>query len=700
MAALLEIEDLRTQIKLRQGTVHAVDGISLSVDPGETLGIVGESGCGKTMTALSVMGLLPVGGSIAGGTIRLDGREIAGLPEDQMRKVRGDEIGMIFQDPLSSLNPTMTVGKQIAEAVLLHREVSREQAMERAAEVLDLVGLPRPRERLGEYPHQFSGGMRQRVMIAMALACDPKLLIADEPTTALDVTIQKQILELIDDLRLRLRMAVVLVTHDLGVIAGRADRVAVMYAGKIAETTGTGTLFANPRHPYTEALFHALPDKAAETRERLYSIPGAPPDLIHPPKGCRFTARCRYATDRCRAEEPRLLGETPGHLYACFYPVGAPERGRAAAAAAGSEPAAVPAGAAASGSGDVVLAVKDLVKDFPVTKGLLQRRVGSVSAVAGVSFGIRRGQTFGLVGESGCGKTTIGRLVVGLDKATAGTISFAGGDLAKVSGREYRRLRRKIQYMFQDSYASLDPRMRAGTILREPLVVQHIGSRQEQRRRIVEMLDHVGLPESAMERYPHEFSGGQRQRLGFARALMLSPELIVADEPVSALDVSIQAQVLNLMRDLQRELDLTYLFISHDLAVVRYLSIDIGVMYLGKLVEAGPAEDVYHSPAHPYTRGLIDSAPVADPLAEKAKVRTGVAGELPSAISPPSGCRFRTRCPLAEDRCAEEEPLLRSFGPGHLAACHFPLVTPAPETVSTAAPAAGSATDGDLPGHP
>jgi len=686
VAPLLEIEDLHTQIKLRQGTVHAVDGISLSVDPGETLGIVGESGCGKTMTALSIMGLLPVGGHIADGAIRLDGRQISGLPDDQLRKIRGNDIGMIFQDPLSSLNPTMTVGNQIAEAVRLHREVSKEQALDRAAEVLDLVGLPKPKERLSEYPHQFSGGMRQRVMIAMALACEPKLLIADEPTTALDVTIQKQILELIDNLRQRLGMSVVLVTHDLGVIAGRADRVAVMYAGKIAETTGTGTLFANPRHPYTEALFHALPDKAAETGEQLYSIPGAPPDLVKPPKGCRFAARCRYATDRCRAEEPRLLGETPEHRYACFHPVGDAERGRMAAAVADREPAAAPADEAARVPGEVVLAAKDLIKDFPVTRGLMQRRVGTVSAVAGVSFDIRRGETFGLVGESGCGKTTIGRMIVGLEKATDGKISFAGGDLASVSGREYRRLRRKIQYMFQDSYASLDPRMRAGTILREPLAVQHIGSRQEQQRRIVEMLGHVGLPESATERYPHEFSGGQRQRLGFARALMLSPELIVADEPVSALDVSIQAQVLNMMRGLQLELGLTYLFISHDLAVVRYLSDHIGVMYLGKLVEVGPAEEVYLTPAHPYTRGLIDSAPVADPVAEKAKVRAGVTGELPSAMSPPSGCRFRTRCPRAQEICAEVEPQLTPFSEKkHMAACHFPLEVPLQLETSTAA---------------
>ena len=686
MAPLLGIEDLRTQIKLREGTVHAVDGVSLYLDPGETLGVVGESGSGKTMTALSIMGLLPVGGHIADGSINLDGQRISGLSDENMRSIRGNEIGMIFQDPLTSLNPTMTVGRQIAEAVQLHREVSREQAMDRAAEVLGLVGLPHPKERLNEYPHQFSGGMRQRVMIAMALACEPKLLIADEPTTALDVTIQKQILELIDSLRQRLGMSVILVTHDLGVIAGRADRVAVMYAGRIAETTDTGTLFTNPRHPYTEALFHALPDKAAETREELLSIPGAPPDLVKPPKGCRFAARCRYATDRCRAEEPRLLGETPEHRYACFHPVGDAERGRMAAAVADREPAAAPADEAARVPGEVVLAAKDLIKDFPVTRGLMQRRVGTVSAVAGVSFDIRRGETFGLVGESGCGKTTIGRLIVGLEKATAGKISFAGGDLASVSGREYRRLRRKIQYMFQDSYASLDPRMRAGTILREPLVVQHVGSRREQERSVAEMLNNVGLPGSAVERYPHEFSGGQRQRLGFARALMLRPELIVADEPVSALDVSIQAQVLNMMSELQRDLGLTYMFISHDLAVVRYLSDHIGVMYLGKLVEVGPAEEVYVLSAHPYTRGLIDSAPVADPVAEKAKVRAGVSGELPSALNPPSGCRFRTRCPLAQEICAEVEPPLRPFSEqGHMAACHFPLQAPLTTETSLAA---------------
>jgi len=689
VAPLLEVNDLRTQIKLREGVVHAVDGVSFQLEPGETLGIVGESGCGKTMTALSIMNLLPTGGHIASGSIKLNGQDLTGLSDEQMRNIRGNEIGMIFQDPLTSLNPTMTVGRQIAEAVSLHREVSKEQAMDRAVEVLDLVGIPRVRERIKEYPHQFSGGMRQRVMIAMALACEPKLLIADEPTTALDVTIQKQILELIDDLRLRLGMSVILVTHDLGVIAGRADRVAVMYAGKISETTDTETLFSRPRHPYTEALFQALPDKAAEAGERLYSIPGLPPDLVNPPQGCRFAARCRYVQDRCRGEEPQLVGEVAGHEFRCFYPVGPSERNEAGRLATydDAQPGKPMTG---PGIGKVLLEVNHLVKDYAVTKGaVLQRRIGSLSAVADVNFAIRSGETFGLVGESGCGKSTIGKLVVGLEKPTGGSINFDGKDLAKSSAREYRRERRNIQLMFQDSYASLDPRMRAGTLLREPLVIQHIGTKKEQAEKVGEMLDKVGLPRTAAERYPHEFSGGQRQRLGFARALMLQPELIVADEPVSALDVSIQAQVLNMMKELQRDLGLTYLFISHDLGVVRYLSDKIGVMYLGKLVEVGPAEEVYLRPAHPYTRGLLDSAPVADPEAEKAKVSEGVTGELPSAIHPPSGCRFRTRCPLAQAICAEVEPPMQLFpGDGHMAACHFPLQSPTGDAVAaSAAPA-------------
>jgi peptide/nickel transport system ATP-binding protein len=688
MPPLLQIEDLRTEIRLRSATVHALDGVSLNVEAGECLGIVGESGSGKTMTALSIMQLLPPGGHIIGGKIILGGQEISSLDDDGMRHVRGNEVGMIFQDPMTSLNPTMTVGDQIAETVLLHRGADAKTAQARAVEVLGLVGMPRPAERVSNYPHQLSGGMRQRVMIAMALACEPKLLIADEPTTALDVTIQKQILELIDDLRRRLGLAVILVTHDLGVIAGRADRIAVMYAGKVMESTSTARLFANPRHPYTEALFGALPEKAADQTERLYSIPGMPPDLTNPPTGCRFAARCRYVQDRCKQTEPPLEGDSWEHVFRCYFPVGRSDQDASAARLEVAEIAherRAPADVAVDGNG-TLLRADNLVKNFAVTSGaVLQRKVGEVSAVAGVSFSIRAGQTFGMVGESGCGKTTIGRLIAGLEKATGGSILLDGEDLTKLSKRERRRRSPKIQLMFQDSYASMDPRMRVGPILREPLAIQRIGSRQEQRNKIAAILDEVGLPRAAVERYPHEFSGGQRQRLGLARALILNPKLVVADEPVSALDVSIQAQILNLMLDLQRDLGLTYLFISHDLSVVRYLSETIGVMYLGKMVEVGPADDVYYRPVHPYTRGLIDTVPVADPAVAQAREDKGVSGELPSAISPPSGCRFRTRCPRAQEICGQEEPPLRPFtAGGHLAACHFPLREP--EAAAAAAP--------------
>ncbi len=688
MASLLQIEDLRTEIRMRSATVHALEGVSLSLEAGECLGIVGESGCGKTMTALSIMQLLPPGGHITDGKILLDGREISALSDDQMRHVRGNEIGMIFQDPMTSLNPTMTIGDQISETVVLHRGADAKTARERSIEVLRLVGMPRPAERVGNYPHQLSGGMRQRVMIAMALACEPKLLIADEPTTALDVTIQKQILELIDDLRKRLGMAVILVTHDLGVIAGRADRAAVMYAGRVVETTSTIRLFANPRHPYTEALFGALPEKAVEGSTRLYNIPGQPPDLTAPPAGCKFAARCRYVQDSCRQQEPLLEGDTPDHEYRCFYPVGEVSDEPKVAELAVTERVTLDQVAGSLNGEGYLLQADHLVKNFAVTSGaVLQRKVGDVSAVADVSFGIHPGKTFGMVGESGCGKTTVGRLIVGLETATGGSIVLDGEDLLKLNHRDRRKRSATVQLMFQDSYASMDPRMRVNTILREPLAIQHIGNRREQQQKIGEILDKVGLPQAAIDRYPHEFSGGQRQRLGLARALILNPKLLVADEPVSALDVSIQAQILNLMRDLQRDLGLTYLFISHDLSVVRYLSETIGVMYLGKMVEIGPSEEVYYFPVHPYTKGLIDTVPVADPIKAQKKAEQGVAGELPSAIDPPSGCRFRTRCPRAQELCAQEEPPLRPFTTGgHLAACHFPLRDP----VGTAEPAAAS----------
>jgi peptide/nickel transport system ATP-binding protein len=476
------------------------------------------------------------------------------------------------------------------------------------------------------------------------------------------------------------------VTHDLGVIAGRADRSVVMYAGRVMESTTTGRLFGNPRHPYTEALFDALPEKTAETG-RLYNIPGQPPDLTQPPKGCKFAARCRYAQDRCREEEPTITGTDEGHVYRCFFPVGELTDSEPVHPAVVTEKEHVDRTAKTSDS-TPLLSIEHLVKDFPVTSGLVvQRKAGTVSAVADVSFGIQPGQTFGMVGESGCGKTTVGRLIVGLEEATGGSILVDGEDLAALGRRDRRRRGDKVQLMFQDSYASMDPRMRVGPILREPLAIQRKGgSRREQQAMIDAMLDEVGLPRAAVERYPHEFSGGQRQRLGLARALMLRPKLLVADEPVSALDVSIQAQILNLMQDLQHDLGLSYLFISHDLSVVRYMSDSIGVMYLGKMVEIGPADSVYYRPVHPYTKGLIDAIPIADPLAEKATRDQGVEGELPSNLNPPSGCRFRTRCPYAQELCAEQEPVLRPFtAAGHRAACHFPLREPDAEAAEPAA---------------
>ena len=781
MAPVLDIQDLSTHIKLTSSVVQAVGNVDMTIDAGETLGVVGESGCGKSMTGLSIMGLLPPGGSIVGGSIKLGGRELVGLKHEELRRVRGNEIAMIFQDPLTSLDPTKTIGYQVAEPVRLHRGASKAEALDRAVEVLSLVGLPRPKERLEDYPHQLSGGLRQRVMIAMALANEPKLLIADEPTTALDVTIQAQILSLLRDLKDRLGMAMLLITHDMGVIAGHADRVNVMYAGRVVETADVRELFNHMHHPYTQALLASIPQLDQDANKALHAIPGLPPDLAHPPQGCRFAARCGRATDKCRAEEPPLSGPTPDHRFSCWHPVDGPlalavigEGGPDAAstglissdaesvaeaalptdkagytpefvtdaplpdvAAAGGEvpeaaeerpgdteetpseteeaqrppagreakPVVVASGlevtadgrlevtartievAAANGDGVVVplLKLTNLVKEYPITSGVLQRKVGSVKAVSDVSFSVPAGTTFGLVGESGCGKTTIGKMIVALEKPSSGAVTLSDVNVSKLHGAELRRKRRDLQLMFQDPQSSLDPRMRVGAIIGEPLAIQRLGSKRAQQDRIFELLGEVGLPRNAVERYPHEFSGGQRQRIGLARVLTLNPRLIVADEPVSALDVSIRAQVLNLMKRLQATHGLTYVVISHDLAVVKYMAERIGVMYLGKLVEIGSGQDIYERAAHPYTAGLIATIPVPKPGLERAKKDVGIRGELPSPVNPPSGCRFRTRCPFAQELCAAEEPLLRSFGPDHMAACHFPLQTPDGADVDTPA---------------
>jgi peptide/nickel transport system ATP-binding protein len=696
MTPVIVVRGLSTQIRLTSSVVQPVGNVDLQVGVGETLGLVGESGCGKTMTGLSIMGLLPPGGRICGGSVKLGHRELVGLSRDEMRRIRGNEIAMIFQDPLTSLDPTKTIGYQVAEPVRLHRNASRAAALERAAEVLSLVGLPRPRQWMNDYPHQLSGGMRQRVMIAMALACEPRLLIADEPTTALDVTIQAQILTLLRDLRERLGMAMLLITHDMGVIAGHADRVCVMYAGKVVETAEAGSLFSGVRHPYTQGLLASIPRLGQDNSKPMHVIGGVPPDLARPPAGCRFAARCVRATAGCRTDEPPLAqdaaGGTGDHLFACWHPVDGPltaADGPLEVTERSAEPAwrAEAAGPGiAGGTAEPLLELRNLVKEYPVTAGaVLQRRVAAVHAVSDVSFTVPAGTTFGLVGESGCGKTTIGKMIVALEKPDSGTVTLAGLDVSKLRGGKLRRGRRDLQLIFQDPLASLDPRMRVGSIIAEPLAVQRACDRKTRRDRVHELLAEVGLPRSAMERYPHEFSGGQRQRIGLARALSLNPRLIVADEPVSALDVSIRAQVLNLMKRLQASHGLTYVVISHDLAVVEYMADRIGVMYLGKLVELGSGEDIYSRAAHPYTAGLIAAIPVPEPSTERAKSVPAITGELPSPVSPPSGCRFRTRCPAAREICATEEPRLRSFGPGHVAACHFPLQAVAAAVTNEAA---------------
>ena len=672
---LLQIKDLHTDIEIRNGVVRALSGVDLHVNPGETLGIVGESGSGKTMTALSLMGLLPQGGKVSSGSIILDGQDLTKMPLHLKRKMRGTKVGMIFQDPLTSLNPTMKIGLQVCEPLRVHKKLSKKEALERAVEILKRVGMPRPEVVINNYPHQLSGGMRQRVMIAMALVCKPRILIADEPTTALDVTTQMQILDLIDELRDEYQMGVILITHDLGVVAGHTDRVAVMYAGRIVETAPTKTLFTEPKHRYTSSLMAALPERALAAGTKLFSIPGAPPSLTNLPVGCRFAARCLWATDECRAGYPDLSGDDT-HTFSCFHPVQEGDESPAALQAKldtqknGDEAGAQQAPLVSS---KVLLDVKEASREYESAgSGFFKRDKGVVSAVDRVSITVKKGETYGLVGESGCGKSTMGRLIAGLERPSGGAIELDGRDLATLKGRDAVTIHRDVQMMFQDSYAAMDPRMRIDQILAEPMSIQKTGNARQIAERIMEIIEQVGLTEEILDRYPHEFSGGQLQRIGFARSLTLAPDLIVADEPVSALDVSVQAQVLNLMKDLQAELGLSYLFISHDLAVVQYMADRIGVMYLGRIVEEGPAKEVVENPKHPYTKALIDSIPVPDPEFSHDDRAIKLTGEPPSAVNPPEGCRFRPRCPFAGEEC-KVQPMLTDET--HRVACHHPLLT-------------------------
>ncbi|MSQ53404.1 MAG: ABC transporter ATP-binding protein [Betaproteobacteria bacterium] len=669
---LLEIEGLRTEIDGLGAPTRAVDGITLDIERGETFALVGESGCGKSMTALSIMRLLPEAGHIASGEVRVNGTDLLALPESQMRDQRGRRIAMIFQEPATSLNAVMTVGRQIEEVLERHLGLSGEAARARAQNLLEAVGVPDAARRLGEYPFQLSGGLKQRVMIAMALAAEPEILVADEPTTALDVTIQAQVLDLLKKLQVERGMAILLITHDLGIVAGMANRVAVMYAGEIVEIASRDSFFTNPQHPYSRKLFASLPG-AGRRGEELAVIPGQVPPLNTAFRGCRFADRCEQAHARCRDESPGWTGlqGKAAHKVRCHW-IEDTEKGVVSGARSQAKPSnqsPIPAGICdISDSGKSLLRVGDLKVHFPIRKGVFKHTVGHVRAVDGVSLEVAAGKTLALVGESGCGKTTVGKAILQLIRPTAGEVLFDGVDLTQLRGEALRLRRREFQIIFQDPYASLNPRMRVEDILLEGMSALGVGDGQEARRlRLDQLLDQVGLPQSALTRYPHEFSGGQRQRIAIARALAVEPRLIICDEPTSALDVSVQAQILNLLARLQRELGLAYLFITHNLAVVEYLAHEVAVMYLGRIVERGTANEVLGSPKHPYTQALLSAVPRIDAGDARAVIK--LEGELPSPVNPPTGCHFHPRCREVRPECREHYPAATPLSSTHGVAC-------------------------------
>jgi peptide/nickel transport system ATP-binding protein len=668
MSALLEIRDLKTWLDASGGTVRAIDGISIEIARGETFAIVGESGCGKSMTALSVLRLLPEAGQIVGGKVLLGGEDLLGLPEAAMRGVRGRRIAMIFQEPATSLNPVLTVGRQIAEVLERHTALRGEAVRKRMLELLDAVGIPDPERRLGEYSFQLSGGMKQRVMIAVALAAEPDLLIADEPTTALDVTIQAQVLELLAGLQRDSGMSILLITHDLGVVAQMAHKVAVMYAGQIIEIATRDRFFRAPRHPYSRKLFEALPGSERRGGE-LAVIRGQVPPMTTLFRGCRFAERCDSVWSRCRVEVPELGAGEAEHLVRCHLYDGVNADVQAEELVAREPGAGDDADAGCSAQpGSALLCVSDLKVHFPIHRGLFRRTVGQVKAVDGVSLDLATGRTLALVGESGCGKTTAGKAILQLIRPSAGSVRFDGEELTQLRGQALRQRRADFQLIFQDPYASLDPRMRIADILAEGMQALHVAdSDAEGAARMDRMLAQVGLNSEAKLRYPHEFSGGQRQRVAIARALAVEPRLIVCDEPTSALDVSVQAQILNLLKQLQRDLKLAYLFITHNIAVVEYLAHEIAVMYLGRIVERGAVGAVLRAPKHPYTQALLSAVPKLDRAGGRKVIR--LSGELPSPADPPSGCHFHPRCPQAMAECKQAYPDTVQVGAEHEVCC-------------------------------
>ncbi len=661
---LLTVTNLQVELGAPTRPVRPVDGVSFTLPAGQTLALVGESGCGKSMTALACMRLLPAGGRIAAGTVHLGGTALHALPETRMRDIRGNHLAMIFQEPATSLNPVMTVGDQIGEVLVRHRGLHGQPAWDEAERLLAAVGIPDPRRRLAEYPFQLSGGMKQRVMIAIALAGDPQVLIADEPTTALDVTIQAQVLDLLAELQARRGMGMLLITHDLGVVARMAHQVGVMYAGELVETGAREAFFAEPLHPYSRKLFAALPT-AAQRGRALETLSGQVPRLGEKRAGCRFAERCPQVHDRCRSTVPAMHAVGAARQVRChlYDPATGRQEWAATPPPAAIAPAAPPAGGKA-------LDVDALQVHFPVRRGLFRRVVGHVKAVDGVSLQVPAGQTLALVGESGCGKTTAGKALLQLVPATGGRASYGGQALLGLSPREWQPLRRELQMIFQDPFSSLNPRMRVGEILEEGMLALGVEPDPRARAaRIDALLSRVGLSPEMRGRFPHEFSGGQRQRIAIARALAVSPSLIVCDEPTSALDVSVQAQILNLLRELQAEYGLSYLFITHNLAVVDYLAHHVAVMYLGRIVERGRAEEILTDPRHPYTRMLLAAVPRLD--AAGATGGTAAAGDMPSPLDPPSGCHFHPRCSEATERCRTDYPEDRALSETRMVRCHW-----------------------------
>ncbi|AKT51699.1 ABC transporter ATP-binding protein [Arsenicicoccus sp. oral taxon 190] len=679
-APVLSVRDLHVRFPSEAGSVHAVRGVDLDLYPGKVLAIVGESGSGKSVTSLAVMGLLPDSARVD-GSISYNGKELLGLSDKEMSRHRGSDIAMIFQDPLSSLTPVFTVGDQIIEALQAHGEIGAKAARERAIHLLELVGIPSPGTRVDSYPHEFSGGMRQRVVIAIAIANNPRVIIADEPTTALDVTIQAQILDVLKVAQQETGAAVIMITHDLGVVAGLADEVMVMYAGRPVELGPVAEVYHRPRMPYTVGLLGSIPRINRKVKTALVPIEGTPPNLLHEPTGCTFATRCPIASDECRRGEPPLEAVAPGHLAACV------KKHRFGEGTDVTDIYPVPPLPQSSldrtprGERRTVLKVTDLKKHFPLMKGsLFKRRVGTVKAVDGLSFDVREGECLAVVGESGCGKTTTLLEIMEMSPRAEGRVEVFGRSAQDGARRaDVKALRRDIQLVFQDPMGALDPRFTVFEVIAEPL--QTHGMKDEDvKGRVRELMRTVGLMPDHINRFPGQFSGGQRQRIGIARALALNPKVLILDEPVSALDVSIQAGVINLLDTLKADLGISYLFVAHDLSVVRHIGDRVAVMYLGKIVEIGDVDEVFDRPTHPYTRALLSAIPIPDPDVERSRERILLTGDLPSPLDRPEGCDFATRCPvfalLPEDkrqRCRTEEPPLIPVGSAdHQQACFFP----------------------------